>query len=209
MSTPKRLPMFPLSTVIFPGAELPLHVFEPRYQALVADILDADATFGTVLISAGSEVGGGERRVDLGTKMVVTGAVPFPDGRWILKVKSTERIEVTEWLADAPYPQAMVIPAPTPVTCDLSASLASAKACVRRLRMLMAELDEGPGCSIDVELSDDIEEASWTICAMAPLGLSDAQGLLEESDPCARLERLGELCRLKIADAEALLQQRS
>ena len=99
MSSPKRLPMFPLSTVIFPGAELPLHVFEPRYQALVNDVLSTDNTFGTVLISAGSEVGGGERRVDLGTKLVVTGAVPFPDGRWLLKVKSTERIEVTEWLA--------------------------------------------------------------------------------------------------------------
>jgi len=48
MSIATRLPMFPLSTVIFPGAEIPLHVFEPRYQALVNDGLGGDATFGTV-----------------------------------------------------------------------------------------------------------------------------------------------------------------
>ncbi len=205
MSSPKRLPMFPLSTVIFPGAELPLHVFEPRYQALVNDVLSTDNTFGTVLISAGSEVGGGERRVDLGTKLVVTGAVPFPDGRWLLKVKSTERIEVTEWLADAPYPQAMVLSSPSSMTCDLEPLLFNAKSCVRRLRMLMAELDDGPGCSIDIELSDDIEEACWTICAMAPLSLVDAQHLLEESDPCLRLTRLTEFCMEKIEEIQAIL----
>jgi len=208
MTTPQRLPMFPLSTVIFPGAELPLHVFEPRYQALVNDVISSDSIFGTVLISAGSEVGGGDKRVHLGTRMEVTGSVPFPDGRWILKVRSIERIEVTEWLADAPYPQAMVIPAPTPVTCDLSQPLASAKSVVRRLRMLLAELDDGPGCSIDVELCDDTEEAAWTICALAPLGLSDAQLLLEESNPLLRINRLIDLCALKIKDLEMMLQQR-
>ena len=208
MSIATRLPMFPLSTVIFPGAEIPLHVFEPRYQALVNDVLGGDATFGTVLISAGSEVGGGDRRVHLGTRLVVTGSVPFPDGRWILQVRSVERIEVSEWLADAPYPQAMVLPAPTPVTCDLREPLSAAKAVVRRLRMLLAELDDGPGCSIEVELCDDVEEAAWTICALAPLGLSDAQLLLEESDPLRRIHRLNELCTLKIKDLELVLQQR-
>ena len=51
--------MFPLSTVLFPSAELPLHIFEPRYQAMVTDILSTNREFGTVLIAAGSEVGGG------------------------------------------------------------------------------------------------------------------------------------------------------
>ena len=47
--TGSRLAMFPLSTVLFPYAQIPLHVFEPRYRALVADCLAGDARFGIVL----------------------------------------------------------------------------------------------------------------------------------------------------------------
>lgn len=55
------MPMFPLGTVLLPGAILPLHVFEPRYQQLVRDCLDApEHEFGVVLIDRGSEVGGGD-----------------------------------------------------------------------------------------------------------------------------------------------------
>ncbi len=44
----RRLPLFPLDVVLFPGVELPLHVFEPRYQALLADVLAGDQCFGVL-----------------------------------------------------------------------------------------------------------------------------------------------------------------
>ena len=56
------LPMFPLGTVLLPGAVLPLHVFEPRYRQLVQDCLAGEPEFGVVLIERGSEVGGGDQR---------------------------------------------------------------------------------------------------------------------------------------------------
>ena len=43
---PFRLPLFPLSVVLFPGNPLPLHIFEPRYQRMLADCLAADRKFG-------------------------------------------------------------------------------------------------------------------------------------------------------------------
>jgi Lon protease-like protein len=49
------LPLFPLGTVLFPGARLPLHIFERRYRTLIADILartDGFAEFGVVAIRA-------------------------------------------------------------------------------------------------------------------------------------------------------------
>src|SRR4051812_26706984 len=58
----KPLPMFPLGTVLFPHAVLPLHVFEPRYRALVETCLHSDGRFGVVLIERGYEVGGGDAR---------------------------------------------------------------------------------------------------------------------------------------------------
>ncbi len=37
-SVPQLLPIFPLDSVLLPGAPLPLHIFEPRYRELVADV---------------------------------------------------------------------------------------------------------------------------------------------------------------------------
>ena len=59
--------MFPLGNVLFPHAQLPLHVFEPRYRALAETCLAGDGEFGVVLIERGSEVGGGDTRFSIGT----------------------------------------------------------------------------------------------------------------------------------------------
>ncbi len=198
--------MFPLSTVLFPYAELPLHVFEPRYQALVADVLAGDRTFGTVLIRAGSEVGGGDRRCDVGTLLNVQMTVPFDDGRQLVVTRGIERIRVVEWLDDDPYPQAIIEPYPCPEIHD-GELLKRATSAVRRVRMLLSELADGPCCSIEVDLGSEPMAASWMVCALAPLGLLDAQSLLEASDSTARLEMLIRLCRARITDLEMLLSQ--
>src|SRR5580658_1736392 len=104
----RQLAMFPLSSVLFPGAELPLHVFEPRYRDLTDHCLAGDGEFGVVLIARGSEVGGGDQRFAVGTVAQIAAASRFDDGRWALLVEGTRRIAVTEWLADAPYPRAVV-----------------------------------------------------------------------------------------------------
>ena len=103
-----RLPMFPLGAVLFPHASMPLHVFEPRYRALMRDCLAGDHRFGVVLIARGSEVGGGDERTTLGTRGVITEAIELADGRWVLEVEGEARIAVTEWLPDDPYPVALV-----------------------------------------------------------------------------------------------------
>ena len=45
-----ELAMFPLQAVLLPGMALPLHVFEPRYRALMDDCLAGDREFGVALI---------------------------------------------------------------------------------------------------------------------------------------------------------------
>ena len=64
--TLERLGMFPLSAVLYPHAQIPLHIFEPRYRALTRDCLAGDSRFGVVLIERGAEVGGGDQRMAVG-----------------------------------------------------------------------------------------------------------------------------------------------
>ena len=198
--------MFPLSAVLFPCAELPLHVFETRYRQLVDDVVAGDGTFGTVLISSGSEVGGGDQRCEVGTLARIEMVVPFEDGRSLLISRGVERIRVIEWLADDPYPRAVVEPLPAVEPAD-PALLAKAASAVRRVRMLLSELDDGPCSPIEIGLCGEVSVDAWMVCALAPLGLFDAQRLLETTRTDERLVLLVELCRARITDLELLLSQ--
>jgi len=46
---PERIPLFPLNVVLLPGAELPLHIFEPRYREMVKNCLEEKSEFGMLL----------------------------------------------------------------------------------------------------------------------------------------------------------------
>ena len=102
MAAARRLPMFPLGTVLYPYAMLPLHVFETRYRIMVRECLRTDQEFGVVLIERGSEVGGGDVRFDTGTIARIVQAAELPDGRYALASVGTKRIRVERWLPDDP-----------------------------------------------------------------------------------------------------------
>jgi Lon protease-like protein len=198
--------MFPLGTVLFPSGVLPLHVFEPRYRALVEDCLAADdgPEFGVVLIERGSEVGGGDTRVDVGTLARIVEASRFDDGRYALAAVGTQRLRVVEWQPDDPYPQALVevLDEPTIEAADATDVRASVEQRLRRVLGLASEL--GAAVRTDVELDPDPVRAGFEACALAPLGPFDAQQLLELDDPHARLDRLV----LQLDDLAELLQLR-
>jgi Lon protease-like protein len=185
--------MFPLGMVLFPGQILPLHVFEPRYRALVQDCLAADREFGVVLIERGSEVGGNDVRTDIGTMARILEAEELPDGRWVLATVGVGRIDVEEWLPDEPYPRAVASPWPDrPPEGDLEAPYAEAVGLLRRALALRAELGEATVPST-VQLADEPALGSFHVAALAPLGPLDQQRLLAAPGPDRRLELATEL----------------
>ena len=103
-----ELAMFPLQSALLPNEDLPLRIFEPRYSALVRDCIGNDAPFGVVLISRGREVGGGDARCDVGVLSEITECVEHGANRYSLACRTGERIRVSEWLPDDPYPRAFV-----------------------------------------------------------------------------------------------------
>ncbi len=196
--------MFPLGTVLLPGAYLSLHVFEPRYRALVQACLDGTPEFGVALIERGSEVGGGDARFDVGCVARIVEAVVLPDGRWALGTVGARRIRVTRWLEEDPYPQADVTPWPDP---PAGAAAAEARgplvAATRRLLALTAELGEAVAPAT-VDVDDDPVLAGYQLAAIAPLGPMDRLALLGAPDPD---ERAALLARL-LGDATELAEAR-
>jgi Lon protease-like protein len=198
--TVHEMPMFPLGTVLFPHAVLPLHVFEPRYRALVQRCMSSDPEFGVVLIERGSEVGGGDTRFDVGTVARIVQGAELPDGRYFLVTVGATRVRVHEWLPDDPYPRAMVEPLPdVPTAGDVSATRDAVRRALVRVTALRAELGApSPRDTAELTLDDDPVRGSFEAAALAGLNPLDGQRLLELDDAGARLERL-----LALLDDEA------
>jgi Lon protease-like protein len=187
------MPMFPLGSVLVPSAGLPLHVFEPRYRALVRACLAGDREFGVVLIERGSEVGGNDVRTSVGTVARIVEEAELPDGRWAVAAVGVRRIRVRRWLPDDPYPIADVEdwPDPDPGPAH-AAALRSVLVALRRCLALAAEAGDATAPAT-IELSDDPVLAGYQAAVVAPLGPLDQQHLLAAPTPDARVERLAAL----------------
>jgi Lon protease-like protein len=202
-------PMFPLGTVLLPGEVLPLHVFEPRYRAMMAVVLGGARTFGVILIKRGLEVGGGDERVDVGTLARVVEAAPFPDGRYALLIRGEARLRIASWHADDPYPRADVAAVPSGSPSGPNDLIERATGAVRRARALLSELGATLGQWDGTVQAADQEEASWRLCSLAPFGPFDRQRILELDDPSERLRTVTDLTLEIAEDAARMLAEGS
>jgi Lon protease-like protein len=203
--TARTMPMFPLGTVLFPFGLLPLHVFEPRYRALVDACLSegAEPEFGVVLIERGSEVGGGDTRFNVGTVARIVEAGQYEDGRYALLTRGTVRLSVRTWLPDDPYPLAEVeLVEERAAGARDGESRATVEQHLRRVLALASEL--GASVPTEVDLDEDPVRAGFEAAALAPIGALDAQRILAVDDPSVRLDELASL----LVDTAGLLELR-
>jgi Lon protease-like protein len=184
----RTVPMFPLGSVLFPGAMLPLHVFEPRYRALTEACLTGDGQFGVVLIERGSEVGGGDTRFGVGTVARIVEAARLPDGRYVLAAVGTERFRVQRWLPEDPYPRAEIEMIAEPASPDGPTRRDDVERLLVRVLGMRAEL--GEQVPVVDTLDADLVLASFQAAALAALTALDAQRLLEVDGAAERLDRL-------------------
>ena len=206
MTLSDAIPMFPLGTVLFPYAMLPLHVFEPRYRLMIGNVLAGDREFGVVLIERGSEVGGGDTRFDVATIARVVQASELPDGGYALATVGLRRVRVHQWLPDDPYPRAEIVALDDP---PAGADDAGARELVIDAFARVAELARriDPRVGELPEFDADPLRASYEAAAVAPIGPLDAQRLLEAGDARTRLELLAALLEERIFDLQARLDE--
>jgi len=191
----KETPMFPLGSVLFPGATLPLNIFEGRYRSLAQRCVSDAEPFGVVLIEKGHEVGGGDIRSSVGCLARILEHREFPDGRWALLVHGESRILVDEWLDDDPYPKAVITDFPDDA-CELSMDR-----CMEVLQRLTTLTVDAKSAGYEVPIIDaealavgvDAEELGYRIAQLTPSGSFDRQRILTRRNCAERLNCIEEL----------------
>ena len=209
-----RLPLFPLHAVAFPRLPLPLHVFEPRYRALMHDVM-ADGSpyagrFAVSMITSGPEVGESAtlatRRI--GTLVDVRTADRFEDGRWGLLAVGEARLALgevdrggdyavveAELLPEVDGDPARALELMPQVQAALDAYLATVKRFVASAASIGAESREvtDVAASLDevlkpIRLPDEPLAASYAVAGVLQIELTRKQQLLEMPDAATRLE---------------------
>ena len=100
------LPIFPLpNLVFFPQTRIPLHVFEPRYRQLIADVVERDQRFGIVLLQPGWEADyfGAPPVHPCGTMARIEHSMTLDDGRYNLVLFGETRFRIIDEVAREPY----------------------------------------------------------------------------------------------------------
>ena len=186
------LPLFPLGSVLFPGALMPLHIFEPRYRLLIRRCMERHHPFGIVLIRSGSEVDPRAEPYDVGTEAKIVAESPLPDGRSYIVTRGERRFAVENLIPDAePYLVGQVRYLDE-ADGDGAASHASIalEALGSYLLAVVAVTDDSRG---ERALADDLRDAlprdlAYRIAGSLAVDAPQQQALLELETASARLK---------------------
>ncbi len=190
--------------VLFPGIAAPLHLFEPRYRQMLADVRSGDQRFGMLCSLPDTP----ERELPpgrVGCVAEVTHVDMLADGRSNIVVVGRERFSLTAFVAhDAPYHVAQVesfedaLEPSSPVALTLLAGevAASFQRVAKAVHTLNGDDTSAP------TVSDDPRTLAWTIASMIDLPLDVQQALLSDRSPGSRLTTVDRVLRRVLPDLE-------
>lgn len=187
------IPLFPLELVLFPGAPLPLHIFEPRYKEMISECLLKDQPFGMVRAkeNALSAIGCSASILNVLKK--------YEDGRLDIAAEGARRFEITQVNQERSFLQAEV-------TYFEDEPSLPGKSAVDAVVQLHEQLFAVLGQPVDIER--DIELLSFHLANELPVDLDFKQTLLEMKSEAERIETLTEYYRATIPKVEKTLQAR-
>lgn len=162
-----KLPLFPLGIVLFPGERLPLHLFEPRYRAMAADVLETDAPFGLILSEDGT-------LADVGCTARIERVINrYDDGRLDVLVRGERRFRLGAlYEGEKPYVQADVELIEEPE--EPLDNGEKERAITQHIRLL-----ELAGRTVRPSLYENVAHVSFVLAHNAGLSLRQKQDVLE------------------------------
>lgn len=187
------LPLFPLEIVVFPGAPLPLHIFEPRYKEMIGECLSQNRPFGMVRAkeNALSAIGCSARIIEVIKK--------YEDGRLDIAAEGAQRFEIIQVNQERSFLQAEV------AFFDDEPSIVS-KTAADTVIQLHEQLFAVMGQTVEI----DRDEAflSFRLAQDLPVDLDFKQTLLEMKSEAERVEILTEYYQATIPKIENSLRVR-
>jgi Lon protease-like protein len=180
---PEVIPVFPLArTVLLPGELLPLHVFEPRYRAMVRDALSSQRVIGLVPFRAGGdEVGERTPLEDVGCLGFIAQHRELEDGRFVLWLVGVERFRIeSEVDVETPYRQVRVAYMPTDENPMALAGIQPLRQELRAVLPTLAADDEPTRSAMTTQLEEVSDSQLLALgCQVLELDWSRKQQMLE------------------------------
>ncbi|MEM6450470.1 MAG: LON peptidase substrate-binding domain-containing protein [Cyanobacteria bacterium P01_D01_bin.105] len=187
----RELPLFPLpELVLFPGRQLPLHIFELRYRMMMNTIFEGDRRFGVLMIDPNT----GEI-AKVGCCAEVIHYQRMPDDRMKIMTLGQQRFRILDYVRETPYRVGLVEwIEDEPVEKDLRPLANEVDRLLRDVVRLSAKLT-----SQDIDFPDDIPElplelSYWVASTLYGVSL-EQQSLLEMQNTLKRLEREAEILK--------------
>ena len=188
-SEAQKIPLFPLSTVLFPGGTIPLQIFEDRYHSMVQDCLDTDSKFGIVLIKEGQEVGGNAVPHKVGTLARITKIRKLPQNRLYLTAVGETRFNIIELIQDKAYLEGLVeIHNPPPAEDIEEQSLKEARTAAFRHLKAIVSMNGGWVKKAQTPLPTDPDQLSFFLAQLIQGSNKVRQTILEEASIKKRIE---------------------
>jgi len=189
---PSTIPIFPLEvTMLFPGVSRPLHIFEPRYRAMIADALKGDRIIGMTTLKPGfeSDYAGRPPMYDIGCAGIITDVEELPGGRFNIVLRGLVKFRVTSEDASRAYRLARVEAMPEVLNDTDKAALHK-----QRLR-LEALVTKGSDTKVPPDTTD--EDLVNLLAQYMPMTYAQRQSLLELNSVLLRARALIELIDAK------------
>ncbi len=183
----EALPLFPLNTVLFPGAQLNLRIFESRYLDLVRECGRKGSGFGVCLILEGSEVGAPAQPAAIGCEARISDFSTGSDGLLHLSVQGERRFRVERSrVRDNGQVHGEVSWLPPPAAQALQTEHQLLAVLLQRI----LERAGPPHDQADKAQFEDADWVSWRLAEWLPLGGEEKQELLQTDSAFDRLELL-------------------
>ena len=191
----RELPLFPLPVVLYPGAPLPLHVFEPRYRRMLADVQAGNKLFGMVYFDVSEAKTDRPAVGEVGCVAEVAEAQTLDDGRSNILTVGLIRYRIEEYVdAGEPY----IVCRPTFFEDEREDDRALEKLARHvsdlfvRIARAMRTINDERTALPDLPDSDP-ERLSFLIASAMELDIEVKQELLETRSTIERLARISAL----------------
>ena len=198
------IPLFPLpEVVLFPGMNLPLHIFEDRYKQMIASILKTTKQFGIVLLV-------GDTCAQVGTLAEIVDVESLEEGTMNILTEGKSRFNIVSLISEEPYYVAEVQPYED-VEEEISSELKKTMRHIKKLsNKALSVFDKvsDQELSKKLKLPEDPTELLYLITANLTCSVESKQQILESRSLKVRAEKVQSLLDEEIQKLEVLLENK-